>query len=308
MKCSRQTVFFAVLLVVCIAGSVFVEREVDQFRPAATLEEVLYLPSSTVVRRMSIGFEALVADIYWTRAVQYFGSKHVENGGQYKLLYPLLDMATDLDPHLLPPYESGAMFLAQPLPSGAGEPLKAVALLKKGIPQNPKAWNLYQVLGFVYYMELKDYPAAGKAFEEGSKIPGAHPFLKVMAAKALEKGGEYQVGQMLWQSIYDTSNDRLVRDAATKHLRAIQVDQQVAWLEDLARLYASRTGHLPSGFAELVAAHWLRFVPRDPLGYPYELFPDGHVEVKFYRKLPFINKGLPPGQKPSDIDFSTIDK
>ncbi len=86
----HMTGLLSFLLVVCFAGSALVEHKVDRLRPAATLEEVLYMPSSKVVKRMSVGFEALVADIYWTRAVQYFGSKHLENSRQYKLLYPLL--------------------------------------------------------------------------------------------------------------------------------------------------------------------------------------------------------------------------
>ncbi len=300
----HMTGLLSFLLVVCFAGSALVEHKVDQLRPAATLEEVLYMTSSKVVKRMSVGFEALVADIYWTRAVQYFGSKHLENSRQYKLLYPLLQMATDLDPHLTPAYESGSMFLTQPPPSGAGEPLEAVALLKKGIEKNPGAWKLYQVLGFVYYMELKDYLSAGKAFEEGSKIPGAHPFLKAMAAKTLQKGGDYEVARMLWQVIYETSNDSIIREGALKHLLAMQVDLDVSQLERLVQIYASRTGHLPSSFAEL----GISTIPRDPLGYPYVLLPDGHVQVKFYRKLPFIKKDLPPGEQPSDMDLSTMDK
>jgi tetratricopeptide (TPR) repeat protein len=308
MKSRRPNAFFSVLLVACFAGSVLVERRLDQLRPAAALEEVLYVPSSKVVKRMSVGFEGLIADIYWTRAVQYFGAKHIENASQYKLLYPLLDMATDLDTHLIPAYEFGSIFLTQPPPRGAGEPLKAVALLQKGIRQNPDSWRLYQGLGFIYYMELKDYQAAGQAFEQGSKVPGAHPFLRVMAARTMEKGGDYQTAEMLWQSVYESFNDGLIRDNAIKHLRALQVDQEVVQLEALARAYAARTGHLPNGFNELVAVHVLPSVPRDPLGYPYGLLPDGHVMVEFYRELPFITHGLPPGQQPSDKDLSTRGK
>jgi tetratricopeptide (TPR) repeat protein len=302
------TAFFSILLIGCIAGSVVVERKVDRLRPAVILEEVLYIPSSKVVKRMSVGYEALVADIYWTRAVQYFGSRHVENANQYKLLYPLLDMATDLDPHLIPAYEFGSVFLTQPPPRGAGEPLKAIALLKKGVERNPDSWRLYQGLGFVYYMELQDYPSAGKAFEQASKIPGAHPFLKVLAAKTLQQGGDYELARMLWQTIQETSSDAMVRDNASKHIRAMQVDSEVPQLEKLVEVYATQTGHLPASLADLVAVHWLRRIPRDPLGYPYVLLPDGHIQVRFYRKLPFITKGLPPGQQPSDLDLSTSDE
>jgi len=296
---ARQIFLFA--LIACLTGSVLVQRSLDQLRPASTLEEVLYIPSSKIIKRMSLGFAPLVADIYWTRAVQYFGARHIENANQYKLLYPLLDIATDLDPYLIPAYEFGSIFLTQPPPRGAGEPLKAVDLLKKGIQQNPDSWRLYQGLGFVYYMELKDYPAAGRAF-------GAHPFLKIMAAKTLAKGRDYEVSRMLWQAIYETSGDALVRDGALKHIHALQVDLEVPQLETVVRIYALRTGHQPSGFEELVALHWIPAIPRDPLGYPYILLPDGHVQVRFYKKLPFITKGLPLGQKPSDLDLSTTDK
>jgi len=303
---ARQLFLFA--LIACLTGSVLVQRRLDQLRPASTLEEVLYIPSSKVLKRLSLGFGPLIADIYWTRAVQYFGTRHIDNANRYKLLYPLLDIATDLDPQLIPAYEFGSVFLTEPPPQGAGEPLKAVDLLKKGIQRNPNSWRLYQGLGFIYYMELKDYPAAGKAFEAGSKIPGAHPFLKIMAAKTLEKGGDYQVSQMLWQAIYETSDDALVRGGALKHMNALRADMEVSQLEALVRLYATRTGHLPSGFEDLVAVHWIATIPRDPLGYPYVLLPDGHVQVRFYKKLPFITKGLPLGQKPSDFDLSTTDK
>ena len=79
---------------------------------------------------------------------------------------------------------------------------------------------------------------------------------------------------------------------------------EVPQLERLVQIYASRTGHLPSSFAELGISR----IPRDPLGYPYVLLPNGQVQVKFYRKLPFITKGLPQGQEPSDMDLSTMDK
>ena len=67
--------------------------------------------------------------------------------------------------------------------------------------------------------------------------------------------------------------------------------------DDLIRRY-------PASFSQLVAEHWMPGLPRDPLGYPYKLMPDGRIEVFDYNKLPFITKGLPPRQQQSDFDFS----
>ncbi len=50
------------------------------------LQEVLYIPSPTVVKRMSLGYSGLLADIYWTRVVQYFGAKHKAKAKQYLIL------------------------------------------------------------------------------------------------------------------------------------------------------------------------------------------------------------------------------
>src|ERR1051326_1696224 len=100
MKRNPGTTFlFAALLVLGLGASVWALRRVDRVRGTqATLEEVLYIRSSKALKKMSLGYSGLLADIYWTRAVQYFGSKlHVEDL-HYDLLYPLLDIATDLDP------------------------------------------------------------------------------------------------------------------------------------------------------------------------------------------------------------------
>jgi len=183
MKASRRTTAVAgTLLVAFFAGAILTLGHVDQLRSGASLEEVLYISSPPALKRLSLGYDGLMADIYWTRAVQYFGTKHYAGADHYKLLAPLLEITTYLDPHLVVAYEFGAHFLSPPLPSGAGIPERAVELVQRGIGANPNEWRLYSNLGFVYYMELHDYGKAAEAFERGSKIPGAHPFLKVLAA------------------------------------------------------------------------------------------------------------------------------
>src|SRR4051812_22444257 len=183
MKASRQvTIVASMLLLASMAGVVLTLRRVDQNRTSATLEEVLYISSPTALKRLSLGYDGLLADIYWTRAVQYFGGKHFTGAARYDLLAPLLDITTTLDPHLLVAYEFGSHFLAGKLPNGAGMPGKAAELEERGIRNNPNEWRLYYNLGFVYYMEMKDYAKAADAFARGSKVPNAHPFLKILAA------------------------------------------------------------------------------------------------------------------------------
>jgi len=296
MKSSRRTTVTAsVLLIACLLGSVLTLRQLDRMRSAATLEEVLYISSPKVLKRLSLGYDGLLADIYWTRAVQYFGHKHYLGTRNYDLLAPLLEITTALDPNLTVAYEFGANFLAPKPPMGAGMPDRAIQLAEYGIRNNPNEWKLYYDLGFIEYMELKDYRRAAETFARGSTVPNAHPFLRVMAAQMAQHGGDLQMAQMLWTTTYQSSQDRNIRANAVAHLRALQVDEDVTILERLVSAYREKTGHVPSGFSELEAAGLLRSTPVDPLGHAYKLMPDGGVEVRDPDRLPFISKGTPPG-------------
>ncbi len=288
----------ASLLVLCFAASVITLHRLDQVRSHATLDEVLYVSSPKALKRLSLGYNGLLADIYWTRAVQYFGSKHVQRSEDYKLLAPLLEITTTLDPKLLVAYEFGSNFLTAKPPEGAGMPDQAIALVKQGIRDNPDEWQLYYDLGFIYYMDRKDYRSAADAFAQGSRLPNAHPFMKLMAARAAQEGGEAKMARMLWTTTYETTQSKDIKANAAAHLRALRVDEDVTTLEALQARYREKTGHFASSFPELESAGMLRGTPRDPLGAPYKLAPEGKVEVTDPDDLPFIKKGLSIGYIP----------
>jgi len=294
----RITITASVLLVACLTGSVLLLRGIDRERSAATLEEVLYISSPTLLKRMSLGYDGLLADVYWTRAVQYFGDKLIRGSEHFDLLAPLLEITTTLDPHLLVAYEYGSNFLAPKIPGGAGQPQRAIKLAEFGIRNNPNQWHLYYDLGFIYYMELGDYANAEQAFADGAKVPNAHQVMRIMAAKMAEHAGNIQTARLMWVTTYQTTLDPNVKSNAVAHLNALQVDEDVTSLEGLVSHYCETMGHLPQSFSDLAAANMLRSVPVDPLGHTYKLMPDGRVEVRVPDDLPFIEKGTPIGYIP----------
>src|SRR5581483_11501661 len=172
---AKVTAVCSATVVLSLGLSAFLLTRIDQVRTQVAPQELLYISSPALLKRMSLGYTGLVADIYWTRAVQYFGGKHKDRSSAYKLLGPLLELTTDLDPKLIVAYQFGATFLAQNPPEGAGMPDKAVELVEKGIQNNPNDWHLYYELGFLHALERQDYLAAAKAFQRGSEVPGAHP-------------------------------------------------------------------------------------------------------------------------------------
>lgn len=304
----RTTIVAAACLVVCMTGSVLLLHHIDEIRPQANVEDTLFINSPKIIKRASLGFDGLMACVYWTRAVQYFGSRHAAHETTYNELAPLLEISTALDPHIIPAYQFGANFLAPAPPNGAGQPARAVELMRYGIRNNPDNWHLYYDLGFVYYTELRDFKRAGEVFEQGSKIPDAHPFMKLLAAQMAEHAEDYATARMLWTATYESSTQTDIRQNALEHLRSIKVDEEVTSLQDAVTRFTQQTARAPASFWELAAAEHLPGIPVDPDGNPYELSVDGQILVHNPDDFPFITKGVPPGYKRSGLPkFHTKD-
>jgi hypothetical protein len=299
----RTTVVASTLLVLSMAGSVLLLHRVDEIRPRANIEDVLYISSPKLVKRASLGFDGLMACIYWTRTVQYFGHRHFLRSRTYNELAPLLEITTALDPNMIPAYEFGASFLAPTPPNGAGQPVRAIELMKYGIEHNPDNWHLYYDLGFVYYTELKDYKRAAEVFEQGSKTPNAHPFLKILGAQMAQHASDYATARMLWTTTYETSQEASIRQNAIEHLRCIRVDEEVTRLQEAVSRFEQLNGRLPTSLWEVAAAEHLPGIPVDPDGNPYFLSFDGQVQVAKPDDFPFVTKGLPPDYKPGPPKF-----
>ena len=294
----RTTVVASGCLILSMAASIVLLRHIDEMRPPAIIDDALYISSPKMVKRASLGFDGMMACIYWTRAVQYFGERHFNHAHSYNELAPLLEITTVLDPHLFPAYEFGASFLAPTPPNGAGETDRAIQLIEYGIKNNPNDWHLYYDLGFVYYTEIKDYKKASQVFEQGSEVPGANPVLKVLAAKMAGHAGDLATARLLWSSTYESSHDSYIRQNAIEHLRAVQVDEDVTKLQVAVTRFGERTGRLPSSMGELAAAEHLPGIPVDPDGHPYRLTHEGLVVVENPDDFNFLTKGMPSGYKP----------
>src|SRR5271167_1850374 len=113
---------------------VFLQQRIDvSAAPLQKEKPELVLRSGAMVKKLSLGYDSLLADIYWTRAVQYFGERVGTSGANYALLWPLLDVTTTLDPQLIVAYRFGAIFLSEPGGAGAGRTDLAINLVKRGI-------------------------------------------------------------------------------------------------------------------------------------------------------------------------------
>jgi tetratricopeptide (TPR) repeat protein len=260
--------------------------------------DLLYFNSPSVLKRMALGYDRLLADFYWMRVIQYYGRRDEADKRpvRYKNLAALLDITTTLDPDLMDAYQAGTTFLAEADPVGAGQPAEALKLLEKGIRAHPQEWRLWYEKGFVYYLYLKDYPKAAESWEAGSRIANAPHFLGPLAAAAFTQGGALDVAFALWNTQYRESTRADVRENARNHILSIEVARDIWSLEFLLGKYQAKTGMLPPSLQELVRGKRHSYRTVDPLGTPYSYNPvtgaislGAETKVKYLR-LPYSYK------------------
>ena len=247
----------------------FAQRQIDvRLGGYRAQEESLYLTGKQL-RRLAPGLEGLLADLYWLRTVQYYGSQRVWGGGHYELLAPLIDVVTDLDPRLEIAYRYGAVFLSEKAPVGAGDPQTGVAILEKGVRNNPLNWRLRQDLGFFIYTFLDDSKRGAQVLLEAARLPGAPFWLESLAAQILYKGGDRETSRRIWKGMYDQAEEGPMKFNALAHLRYLDALDQAEALTRLVGTYEARTGHKPDSLDQLRTAGLLRADPVDPSGTPF---------------------------------------
>lgn len=290
-------VTIVVLMAVVVGLQAMRERDGGLRLQGTANDHVLYVQSPDLLKRAVLPYRALAADVYWIRAVQHFGSTNLSKdpNKKFDLLYPFLDITTTLDPQFRIAYRLGAILLAEPFPAGPGRPDLALALLQKGLRQDPR-WEYAEDIGFVYYWWKQDYRTAAAWFRRAAAMPNAANWLPAVAALTLAEGGNRETSRRLWQQLA-TSDAAYLRRAARYRLEQLDAMDQIDLLERAVRLYEQRTGRRPQNWFDMARAGLIRGIPQDPEGNPYRLNPDsGGVTLdpaSRLNPLPDVQEGPP---------------
>ena len=270
-------VVLAVLMTTIVRLQMVRERRFPQSEPA---QQILYVSSPAVMTRLALSYSALVSDLYWIRAIQYYGSTRLSDhtSKSYDLLYPLLDLTTSLDPNFNIAYEFGAFFLSEKKPGGPGRSDLAIRLLEKGIAARPDRWQYPYDVGFVHYRD-GDYAQAAGWFTRAAETTGAQKegeradiWLRPLAASTLAAGGDTKSSRILYEQLLKSDAAWLRADAA-RRLKQLDAIDSIAVLEQLTARYEREFGDPPPRWDDMVRARFLPKAPLDPEGYEYVLNP-----------------------------------
>lgn len=257
------------------------------------------------LKGFALGMEGLLADWYWVRSLQYIGDKMVNapderidldnlNSLNPRLLYPLLDNATDLDPNFVGAYSYGAIVLP------AIDKDQAIALATKGIANNPNEWRIYQHLGYIYW-RLGRYDKAAETYGKGSEIEGAPPFMKILAASMINDAGSRSTARSIYRQMLSESTDDAIRSTAERRLAFLDWQDEQDAINAVLAEFRERNGRCANSFGEVATQIFQKKLPEgrtftvdagkrlaDPTGAPYKLDRDQCVVTvdKEKTKLP----------------------
>ena len=246
------------IVAVCFASVVPLTGYLSSIRPAMpeTYDDSDLTVKGAHLKGFALGMEGLLADYYFMRTLQYIGKKilnapsesiNIEDLSNLnpRLVYPLLDTATSLDPHFIAPYSFGAMLLP------AIDPDSAIALGVKGTTNNPNEWRLYQHLGYTYW-RLKRYEEAAEIYQRGSQIAGSAPFMKMMAASMKTEGGSRETARAIYKQMLADAEDEQVTVTAQRQLDRLDwFDEREAIDRELAQVMET-SGRCANSFGEII--------------------------------------------------------
>lgn len=255
-----KTLLLIVIICFILTGLIQLRIDRQYCGREKLVEELMYFPSGKFIHGIACGYDELLADWVWLRAIQYYGG-HRRTDMRFDYLGHILDILTDLDPKFIHAYTFGALLLTDDV----GTPDRGLALLAKGAAQNPSAWEIPFIAGFINYVFLKNYEDACTHFVISGSISDSPDFTRRFAAFVCAKKGDIDLSIELWTTIYTTSKNKIEIETALRNIKKLTVSKLGQVLEKFFASYK----RFPTNLRELVYAGFLNKIPVAPDGGKY---------------------------------------
>jgi tetratricopeptide (TPR) repeat protein len=182
--------------------------------------EYLSVPPSGTLRLMGAGYDNMAANGLYLQFINYFG-KHLARDRAYHNMWPVLDVASDLDPRFKGLYQMGAMALGD-----AGRMADLQALMAKSVKAFPGDWEMAYDAGmaiFAFAEKPEEYEVAATYFKRAADHPQAEPKAAYMLARTYHVAERRDLVVRIWLDLYKRSPNREARTVAARSLERLGV-------------------------------------------------------------------------------------
>ena len=266
----RITFFFLVLAGFALTTSGLRTELRERANRASEHNGPIYLPRAELLRPFSLGYQNVLADILWFRAISYFG-EHYRSDRTYTWLAHICDLVTNLDPKAEHVYRFAGLIL----PWEAGDVDKGIELLEKGTRALPQSWELAYYLGFTRFFFKDDKQNAARDLQRASSLPGAHPGIASLAATLTRETSGPEATLAFLSDLDKNVDSPRVREVIGRNMREAAAARAINEINLAAAKYREMTGREPKSVEDLHQAGYLPGIPQDPFGGRFILGADG---------------------------------
>ena len=256
-----------VMLLPLALTAIWTVRDANRWLELRQVEQVAdgdvgVLPDGHVVRALSLGFERVVADLFWIRTIYYVGDERSTAAG-WPGAERLADLVTDIDPH----YDSAYVVMASVLNGLRKDPDAAIRLLEKGAAVS-SYWRIHFLLGFQYFMEKQDYLRGAKCLERAAAL-GGPTYLQFLISRLYTSAGDPTTAMQFIALRLKNEETPAVREQLQKRLVDLWIDRDLRLIDAAIAKYRDQKHAAPKNVRALLEAGLLPALPRDPKGGEY---------------------------------------
>ncbi len=216
----------------------------------ASTKRLGFIPDPNHASALALGFDAILADYQWLRAVQVVGGAESVDRERASQLGQLVDVVTTLNPHVDHPYRFAAIWLTY----DEEQVREGMRLLRRATQFHPGDWRNHFYLGFAQFFYLGEYDPAADSLERAMKLPGAPAYLPRLVARLKAQSGDIEVAEVFLREMLRGSQDPEDQARIQIALDEIEIEYKARHLERARHAYQKLAGRDIHSVDELIRA------------------------------------------------------
>lgn len=266
MKESNKKIILSLTLPLIIAALLFlafqIQKNLDNSRKRHKKEGIdIIVPSGQYMKIAVLGYNNVIADLYYLKAHQYVGTQEVRKA-DFPQLYPIIDLVTDLDPKFLSPYLFGGLALSlQGLHVD-----ESILILKKAYKMDPNVWQTAFYLGFNYFFYLQEYETAAKYISKAASQPGAPDYFGPLVASLYAESKKADMAIDFLKELRETTKDEDAKKDIDARIILAEVTRDAQFLEDAIERFKKKYNKMPNTLDDLTKKGIIDNIPIEPNG------------------------------------------